>query len=254
MLPIVKRVRDRLLTGGIVSVADLDAVIAEFGNGCDPISAYSPLLVSARGRRPQPDADRGHPRPMTRNGTVSVGLLDAAASRDAGLVQRLTRLVNDVYAVAESGLWREGAERTTASELAGLIAAGEIAVATTPDGEIVGSAHIHRISEDTGEVGTLVAAPEHRGTGIGRDLLDFAEQHCRDQGMRAIQLELLVPRDWTHPTKEFLRSWYDRRGYRLIDTRRMGDAHPHLAPQLATPGHLEVREKPLPAEPGPSAG
>ncbi|HKE72623.1 MAG TPA: GNAT family N-acetyltransferase [Acidimicrobiales bacterium] len=251
MLPVVERVRDRMVTGGIVSVADVDAVIFEFGNGCDPITAYSPLLVSARGRRPRPDADRGHPRPVARNETVSVGLLDAAAGRDAGLVARLTRLVNDVYAVAESGLWLPGAVRTTAAEMAGLVAAGEIAVATVPDGEIVGSAHVHRVSDDTGEVGTLVAAPDHRGAGIGRDLLDFAERHGRDQGMRAIQLELLVPRDGTHPSKEFLRAWYDRRGYRLIDTRPMEDTHPHLAPLLATPCLLEVREKPLP--PGPPA-
>jgi hypothetical protein len=28
-----------------------------------------------------------------------------------------------------------------------------------------------------------------------------------------MQLELLVPRDWRHPSKEFLKSWYGRRGY-----------------------------------------
>jgi GNAT superfamily N-acetyltransferase len=184
--------------------------------------------------------------PMDR--AIAVGLLDAAASRDIGLVERLTDLINDVYATAESGLWRDGATRTTASDLAGLIACGQIAVATTPDGQIVGSVHVHQVSDDTSEVGTLVAAPDHRGTGIGRDLLDFAEEHSRKQGMRAIQLELLVPRNWRHPSKEFLRSWYSRRGYRLIGTRRMDDTHPHLAPLLATPSDLEVREKPLSAD------
>jgi hypothetical protein len=43
-----------------------------------------------------------------------VHLLDPAAGDDARLVDRLTGLVNDVYATAESGLWREGAKRTTA--------------------------------------------------------------------------------------------------------------------------------------------
>ena len=109
----------------------------------------------------------------------------------------------------------------------------------------MGSVHVHQISDDTSEVGTLVAAPEHRGTGIGRALLDFAEHHSRHQGLRAIQLELLVPRAWRHPSKEFLKSWYGRRGYRLIQTRRMDDSHPHLAPLLATPCDLEVREKSL---------
>jgi GNAT superfamily N-acetyltransferase len=176
---------------------------------------------------------------------TAVGLLDAAASRDTGLVAALAGLINDVYGDAERGLWRDGATRTTATDLAGLIAAGQVAVATRPDGRIVGSIHVHRVSDDTTELGTLVAAPDERGTGVGRDLIAFAEDHSRDQGMRAIQLELLVPRDWQHPTKEFLRAWYERRGYHLIGTRRMEDAHPHLAPLLATPTYLELREKAL---------
>jgi hypothetical protein len=43
----------------------------------------------------------------------AVELLDGAASRDAGLVEELTGLINDVYATAERGLWRDGATRTT---------------------------------------------------------------------------------------------------------------------------------------------
>jgi GNAT superfamily N-acetyltransferase len=182
---------------------------------------------------------------MAKNSAIAVGLLDAEASRDAALIERLTRLINGVYATAESGLWRDGATRTTEPELTGLIEVGQIVVATTQDGHVVGSVHVHQISNDTGEVGTLVAAPEHRGTGVGRALLDFAEDYSRDQGLRAIQLELLVPRAWRHPSKEFLKSWYGRRGYRLIQTRRMDDSHPHLAPLLATPCDLEVREKSL---------
>ena len=91
----------------------------------------------------------------------------------------------------------------------------------------------------------LVAAPEQRGTGIGRALLDFAERHSRERGLRAMQLELLVPRGWRHPSKEFLRAWYGRSGYRLIRIARMDDAYPHLAPLLATPCDLEIYEKPL---------
>jgi GNAT superfamily N-acetyltransferase len=109
----------------------------------------------------------------------------------------------------------------------------------------VGAVRLHDVADDTSEFGILVAAPEARGTGVGRALLDFAEQHSRDRGLRAMQLELLVPRDWSHPSKEFLAGWYGRRGYRLISTRRMDEAYPHLAPLLATPCDLEIREKPL---------
>jgi GNAT superfamily N-acetyltransferase len=176
--------------------------------------------------------------------TVSVGHLDATAGDVAGLVDWLTRLINDVYAVAERGLWRDGATRTTASELAGLIAAGEIAVATR-DGRITGSVRIHDVAVDTSEFGMLVADPDQRGIGIGRDLVEFAERQSRERGLSAMQLELLVPRGWRHPNKEFLKAWYGRRGYRLTGVASFEDAHPHLAPLLATACDLTVYEKPL---------
>jgi hypothetical protein len=94
----------------------------------------------------------------------------------------------------------------------------------------------------------LVAASDQRSTGVGRALLAFAEQHSRERGLRAMQLELLVPRTWRHPSKEFLKAWYGRSGYRLIRTTTIDDAHPHLAPMLATPCDVEVHEKPLRAD------
>jgi GNAT superfamily N-acetyltransferase len=175
---------------------------------------------------------------------IAVGLLDATDSREHALVDQLARLINDVYRTAESGLWRDGADRTTASELAELIAAGQIAVAKR-DGGIAGCVRLHDVAEDASEFGMLVADPDQRSTGVGHALVDFAERHSRERGLRAMQLELLVPRGWSHPNKEFLKSWYGRMGYRLISARRIDDAYPHLAPLLATPCDLAVYEKPL---------
>ena len=151
-----------------------------------------------------------------------------------------------MYAVAEAGLWEEGTTRTSADELTGLIAAGEIFAATDRDQNLVGSVQIRQLSDDTGEFGMLVAAPDRRSVGVGRSLVEFAEHLGRERGFRAMQLELLVPRDWQHPSKEFLRSWYGRIGYRVIRHRDLADTHPHLAPLLVTPCEVEVREKPLP--------
>jgi GNAT superfamily N-acetyltransferase len=184
---------------------------------------------------------------MSANETITVRVLDSADSRDARLVDKLTGLINGVYATAESGLWRDGATRTTASELAELIGAGQIAIAAR-DGQIAGAVQIHDVADDVSEFGMLVAAPDQRGTGVGRALLAFAEQQGRKRGLRAMQLELLVPRTWRHPSKEFLKGWYGRSGYRLIRTTTIDDAHPHLAPLLATPCDLEVHEKPLRAD------
>jgi GNAT superfamily N-acetyltransferase len=177
----------------------------------------------------------------------SIELLPAAASTDGSLVAELTALVNRVYAVAEEGLWVDGATRTTPDEMAGLIAAGEIAVARDggSDGRPVGSVRVQQIDDVTGEFGMLVADPERRGEGLGRDLVGFAEDRFRRRSVPTMQLELLVPREWTHPTKEFLDAWYTRIGYRPVRTGRIDDDYPHLSPLLATPCDFVIYHKDL---------
>jgi GNAT superfamily N-acetyltransferase len=183
---------------------------------------------------------------------LSIDLLSATASTDDALVADLTGLVNRVYAVAEEGLWVDGATRTNPEEMAALVAAGEIVVAREDrsDGRIVGSVRVQQIDEITGEFGMLVADPQRRGAGIGRDLVGFAEERFRRRGVPTMQLELLVPRAWTHPTKEFLDAWYTRIGYRPVRTGRIDDDYPHLAPLLATPCDFVIYHKALGASVG----
>lgn len=170
--------------------------------------------------------------------------LPPSAGADGDLVARITDLVNQVYEVAEDGLWQDGATRTDGSEVAGLIRAGEIVV-SRQDGELVGCVRVQQLDAGTGEFGMLVADPGRRGTGIGRDLVRFAEQSCARAGLRTMQLELLVPRQWTHPAKEFLAGWYTRIGYRVVRRGTIDEAYPHLAPQLRTPCDFVIYHKPL---------
>ena len=175
---------------------------------------------------------------------MHVGVLGPEAAADDGLVQALADLVNAVYAVAEEGMWQPGATRTTPEEIASLIRAGEI-VAAAGDGRVLGMVRLHDVGRDTAEFGILVSAPGERNSGVGRALLDFAERHSAERSLATMQLELLVPREWTHPSKEFLKAWYGRRGYRLVRTGKLDDAYPHLAPHLATPCDLEIHAKSL---------
>jgi GNAT superfamily N-acetyltransferase len=175
---------------------------------------------------------------------IDVHLLPAAAGDDAPLMRRITDLTNEVYLVAEDGLWKEGATRTTVDEIAELTRAGEIAVARL-DGAVVGSVRVQRLDDATGEFGMLAADPAHRGLGVGGGLIGFAERKCQDEGLRTMQLELLVPRDWTHPSKVFLDEWYTRLGYRVARTGTIDEAYPELAPLLATPCDFVIYEKDL---------
>ena len=103
----------------------------------------------------------------TTRAAIAVRLLEAAAGGDAGLVDRLSGLVNEVYASAEGGLWREGATRTTPSEVAGLIDAREIAVATV-DGRLAGAIRVRALWHVTGEFGMLAADPDAAVPVVGR--------------------------------------------------------------------------------------
>jgi|SRR6187200_2340215 GNAT superfamily N-acetyltransferase len=117
----------------------------------------------------------------------------------------------------------------------------------TADSSLVGSSRVLDLGPYTSEFGMLVSAPEQRGTGIGRELVAYAEWHARDRGRRAMQLELLVTRHGRHPSKAFLASWYARIGNHSPGRRRVP-----AAGTLAVPCELLVCEKPL--SPAPTAG
>jgi GNAT superfamily N-acetyltransferase len=181
---------------------------------------------------------------MSDRTAIEVSLLEPAAGADARLVERLAALVNDVYATAEAGLWREEATRTTPSQIAGLIGRREIALATV-SGRLAGAVRVWPVSGLTAEFGMLSADPQQRGIGVGGALIAFAEARARELGVRTMQLELLVPRTWRHPMKAFLDEWYRRLGYRPVRTTDVDETEPELAPLLATPCEFVVYEKPL---------
>jgi len=178
---------------------------------------------------------------------VEISIVPAASADDAAFVAEVVDLVNRVYRDAEKGLWVEGAERTDAAEMTSVVREGQLVVARV-DGRLVGAVRVQRLESDDGvlgEFGMLVAHPDHRGAGIGRDLVAFAEELARQQDLDRMQLELLVPQTWTHPVKEFLRGWYARIGYVEVRTDGLAEAYPALQPLLATPCDFVIYHKDL---------
>ena len=177
----------------------------------------------------------------------SIEVLPAAAAADLSVVSTVTGLINEVYAVAEHGLWRDGATRTTEEEVARFTRGGEIAVVVAGGpvaGErLLGCVRIQRLDADMSEFGMLAVAASHRGTGMGRELVRFAEAAARDAGHATMQLELLVPREWKHPSKEFLAQWYARIGYTVVRAGSTDEFYPQLTPLLATPCDFVVYRK-----------
>lgn len=175
-----------------------------------------------------------------------IALLPAASGGDSQLMAVLNDLINEVYAVAEAGLWGPGAARTTIARIAEVARGGELAVARL-NGQVTGCIRIRLLGEGVGEFGLLAVAPARRGTGMGRDLVRFAEEAVRAQSCHTMQLEVLVPRDWSHPSKDFLIAWYTRAGYRQVRVGAVEESYPELAPLLATPCDFVIYRKPLAA-------
>ncbi|MCK0090981.1 GNAT family N-acetyltransferase [Rhodococcus sp. F64268] len=153
-------------------------------------------------------------------------------------------LVNSVYAVAEDGMWTSGTTRTSSSEVDGMIRAGEMIAAWLGD-TLVGCIRVVRLDAATAEFGMLAAAPRFRGHGIGRRLIDFAEQRCAAAGCDVMQLEIIRPRDTELPSKRFLARWYTALGYRPVHTGPVDAAHPELVAMLAVPCEVDTYRRDL---------
>ena len=173
-----------------------------------------------------------------------IAFLASAAADDAALMTAVTDLVNAVYQESERGLWVDGASRTDGAEVAALTRAGELVTARR-DGRLAGVLRLRRRDADSSEFGLLAADPAVRGTGVGRALVRYAEDTARGRGDRFMRLELLVPRSFTLPSKEFLAAWYARLGYTVERVGRIDELHPHLAPLLATDADVRYYVKRL---------
>jgi GNAT superfamily N-acetyltransferase len=171
-------------------------------------------------------------------------IVNRLAPDDETVAPELVRLINRAYAAGEAGLWREELGRTDETEIAEAIRAGQMLVAAAGD-RIVGCLRTRALDASTADIGLIGVDPEAWGGGIGRALVDAAENLARARGATTMQLELLVPRTGTHPDKKRLRNWYTRRGYAVVRRIPFEDFVPHAAPLLSAPGDILVFTKPL---------
>jgi GNAT superfamily N-acetyltransferase len=163
---------------------------------------------------------------------------------DPARAGELRRIINTAYAAGETGLWKPEWERMKLEWMLDDIARGEIAAAWL-DGTVVGCVRTLMKAPDRGEFGQLAVDPPAAGAGVGRALIDFAEAACRERGASEMGLELLVPRDGTHPAKERLHAWYSRLGYRIAGRDDFAAAYPEAAELLAVPCDLRSYRKRL---------
>ncbi|KAH8161676.1 hypothetical protein CIB48_g6562 [Xylaria polymorpha] len=120
------------------------------------IGVVAPVFSSA--------TDATNPPPST---TIQVPAPSTAS--DATLVAALTSLVNNVYGEAEGTIYKSVFSRTSKTQIAAHLAAGELAVASSSStgSKPVGCVFVKRLTPSVGEFGMLAVDPAVRGTGRG---------------------------------------------------------------------------------------
>ncbi|ETS82885.1 hypothetical protein PFICI_04761 [Pestalotiopsis fici W106-1] len=233
-----------------------------------PINPHSTLgiisetTVPASTATPAPEDLRSTPKPKS---DIGIHMAPPTAANDTALVERLRDIVNLVYGETEGDIFVEGYQRVSTEEMVDVMRAGQLAVAhlktptsapsdlsssspSSPEAtSAIGCMRIQTLPNRTGELGMFAIDPLYRGSGLGRDMVAFAESHCRSSlGSEVMRLELLVPKsNVEHVFKKRLQAWYERMGYVVVKLGVFQDDYPQLAPLLRGTCEYRVFEKNL---------
>ena len=148
-------------------------------------------------------------------------------------IHELCTIINGIYHELEAGFWAEGYERIHFGDLKKMITKKELAICSE-NSELLGCAHIKKLNHQTSLCAMLVAMPHHRGKGVGKKMLRFAEDVALKKGCKTLRMELLSPVEWEHPEKVKLDNWYNRLGYERGNSTPFEAVHPIQAKQLLT--------------------
>jgi GNAT superfamily N-acetyltransferase len=183
---------------------------------------------------------------------VNISIAPASLAETPALVTRLKTIINAAYAYEVGVFWdAEKWERTNSDEVRQVIRAGELAVAwlegsaqSEPDA-LVGCVYMKLADPKTGGFGMLACDARYQGAGIGRDLLQYAEDWAKRDGAEVMQLELLYPDGWENKGKDWLAKWYERAGYSLARVEEVEGLLGRMAHLLIQPTVLRIYRKTL---------
>jgi ribosomal protein S18 acetylase RimI-like enzyme len=99
---------------------------------------------------------------------------------------------------------------------------------------LAGSVYV-RAEPPRGYFGMLAVHPGHQGSGLGRALIEAAEEHCREAGCDLMDLSVVNLREELFP-------WYERLGYAVSGEVPWPENDLH---ELSRPAHFITMSKPL---------
>ena len=105
-------------------------------------------------------------------------------------------------------------ERIAPGELEAMLADPAVTILTARDGDnLVGCVAVTGKDQSLAYLGMLCVLPTLQSSGLGRKLLDAAENLARANGIAAMEMTVI-------DSRESLIAWYERRGYVFTDERR----------------------------------
>ncbi len=105
-------------------------------------------------------------------------------------------------------------ERVSREELDALMADPAVTILTASEGaNMIGCVAVTVKDPALGYLGMLCVAPALQSAGLGRRLLDAAEDHARGAGVAAMEMTVI-------DSRASLIAWYERRGYAFTGETR----------------------------------
>lgn len=105
-------------------------------------------------------------------------------------------------------------ERIDLSELEAMLADPAVTILAAREGDdLIGCVAVTRRNESLGYLGMLCVAPTLQSAGLGRRLLDAAEDHACALGLAVMEMTVI-------DSRASLIAWYVRRGYALTGETR----------------------------------
>jgi GNAT superfamily N-acetyltransferase len=109
-------------------------------------------------------------------------------------IPELVRIINAAYRVEDFFVY---GDRTSADDIAARMAdpAMSIIVIDAPDSTSLAGAVLVDVHDRRGHFAMLSVDPPHQGRGIARELINAVEEHCRNAGCNALDLEIVNLRE-----------------------------------------------------------
>jgi hypothetical protein len=204
------------------------------------------------------------------NGNVNVNI-DLNTTIPSNDNNPKTSLINTAYSAPATTLLKPHNPRTNTTEVQTWLESGNFYLAfpappnndnTTshsPPQQVdpvpVGTIRLTPLTPQISEIGILTVDPDFRSSGLGRELIAFAEGLAVKDGVGRVRIEVPAPRtnaqglavvsSGKKKKRKYLRAWYEGLGYEFVGKRTLGESVPGLVQAFEEEVEILVLEKGL---------